>query len=469
MLQGITNAANIVVVLSLIYLIGVMISGRHQPEVPQGSTDHLTPVFIVPCLNEERVIGQTLDRLLAIHRALVVVIDDGSDDATAAIVRNRQNDRVLLAQRTLPQARHGKGAALNYGFGRLVDWATGRGVDPANTIVCVMDADGIIDEQAIDRVLPYFLDQNVAGCQILVRIRNRDKLIGRMQDVEFTTFTELVQSGRQNIGSSGLGGNGQFTRLAALEDLGNHPWSDCLVEDLDLGLQLLAKGWDLRVCTDTFVAQQGLESVSRLVRQRTRWVQGLFQTWRRIPSILASPMKLRAQIDVLYALVFPGIVAVVWPIVILVAHAYMLSLVLSSKPGDSIGSGRWWAAIAVWYSFTFGPALYLLFHYRRRTRELSWIRAFLTAHVYAVFQLIWYVAGWKAIARIITRRHGWVKTERYEESDHQQVQRQIEANPSGYLAANAALGGSAGTTATGTTATGAPSASQTLPATPDNA
>ncbi len=438
MLQGITNAANIVVVLSLVYLIGVMISGRHQPEVPIGSTDHLTPVFIVPCLNEERVIGQTLDRLLAIHRALVVVIDDGSDDATAEVVRKRQNDRVLLAQRTLPHARHGKGAALNYGFGRLVDWATGRGVDPADTIVCVMDADGVIDEQAVDRVLPYFLDRQVAGCQILVRIRNRHKLIGRMQDVEFTTFTELVQSGRQNIGSSGLGGNGQFTRLGALEELGTHPWSDCLVEDLDLGLQLLAKGWDLRVCTDTFVAQQGLESVSRLVRQRTRWVQGLFQTWRRIPSILASPMKLRAQMDVLYALVFPGIVAVVWPIVILVAHAYMLSLVLSSKVGAAFGSPRWWAAIAVWYSFTFGPALYLMFHYRRRTGEMTRVGAFLNAHVYALFQLIWYIAGWKAMARIITRRHGWVKTERYDEPDQPPLQ--IESNPSGYLAATPSTG-----------------------------
>jgi 1,2-diacylglycerol 3-beta-glucosyltransferase len=433
-LRGITNAANIVVVLSLVYLIGVMISGRRKPIATEGPTDHLTPVFIVPCLNEELVIGQTLDRLLAIDRALVVVIDDGSNDATAKMVQDRKNSRVLLVQRSLPNARHGKGAALNYGFNKLVQWTTGRNIDPLETIICVMDADGVIEPDAVDRVLPYFLDANVAGCQILVRIRNREKLIGRMQDVEFTTFTELVQSGRQNIGSSGLGGNGQFTRLASLQELGKQPWSDCLVEDLDLGLQLLAHGWQLRVCTDTSVGQQGLESVGRLVRQRTRWVQGLFQTWRRIPDILASPMKLRAQIDVLYSLIFPGVVAVLWPIVILVAHAYMLSQVASSKTGDVLGSGRWWATIAVWYTFTFGPALYLMFHYRRRTQEMTFIGAFLTAHVYALFQLIWYVAGWKALARIVTRRHGWVKTERYEE------QRQIEANPSSYSPAGATAG-----------------------------
>jgi 1,2-diacylglycerol 3-beta-glucosyltransferase len=441
-LRGITNAANIVVVLSLVYLIGVMVSGRRKPIVTEGSTKHLTPVFIVPCLNEERVIAQTLDRLLAIDRALVVVIDDGSDDRTASLVRDRQNSRVLVVQRALPNARHGKGAALNYGFQRLVEWTAGRSIDPVNTIICVMDADGVIETDAVERVLPFFLERRVAGCQILVRIRNREKLIGRMQDVEFTTFTELVQSGRQNIGSSGLGGNGQFTRLAALQELGNQPWSDCLVEDLDLGLQLLAHDWELRVCTDTSVGQQGLESIGRLVRQRTRWVQGLFQTWRRIPAILASPMRLRAQIDVLYSLIFPGLVAVFWPIVIVIAHAFMLSLVASSRSGISAGSSRWWLTIAVWYSFTFGPALYLLFHYRRRTKEMTWIGAFLTAHVYALFQLIWYVAGWKALARIITRRKGWVKTERYDEQAP--AMKQIEANPSSYAPV------STGTSTTGT-------------------
>jgi 1,2-diacylglycerol 3-beta-glucosyltransferase len=418
-LQGVIYAANIVVVLSMVYLISVMVSGRKHPLLTEGPTDYLTPIFIVPCLNEERVISQTLDRLLAVDRALVVVVDDGSDDATSSLIQERvarRPDRLLLVQRTLPQARLGKGAALNYGFTKLAAWVADKGISPDRTIVCVMDADGVIDPAAVDTVLPYFLDSKVGGCQILVRIRNRNRLIGRMQDVEFTTFTELVQTGRQNIGSSGLGGNGQFTRLRALQELGLQPWSDCLVEDLDLGLQLLAHGWQLRVCTETHVAQQGLESVSRLVRQRTRWVQGLFQTWRRIPAILAADLRLRAQLDILYALVFPGIVTIVWPVVVIVSHAYMLYLVFSAKAGATLGNGRWWITILVWYLFTFVPSHYLLSHYRRRTREISQWNAFLIAHVYALFQLIWYVAGWKALGRILTGRGGWVKTERYVEA-----------------------------------------------------
>ena len=418
MLTAVTTIANTVVLLSVGYLLTVIVAGRRKRPMPDGSTERFTPVFLVPCLNEERVIGATLDRLLKIPRSFVMVVDDGSDDATAALVaehRAEHPDRVLLVQRHAPDARRGKGAALNYGYNKLVSVCEDRSLEPHDVIVCVMDADGVIEVDAIDEVQRWFLDPKVAACQILVRIRNRTKLIGRLQDIEFTSFTELVQQGRDTIGSSGLGGNGQFTRMSALLQLGRSPWSDCLVEDLDLGLQLLARGWELRVCTTTSVGQQGLESVGRLVRQRTRWVQGLFQCWKRIPEILASPMRMRATLDVLYYLLFPGLVCIVWPVVVVTAHAWLLVGVLTSDTTSSLGNGRFYSSLAMWYLFTFGPSLFVVFHYKRRTDEISGRRSFLLAHALAAYQLVWYVAGWKAMARMVSGTRGWVKTERYVE------------------------------------------------------
>ena len=418
MLTVVTTIANTVVLLSVGYLLTVIVAGRRKRSMPSGSTERFTAVFVVPCLNEERVLGATLDRLLKVPRSLVMVVDDGSDDATSAIAaehRGEHPDRVMLVQRRTPDARRGKGAALNYGYNKLVSVCEDRSLEPEDVIVCVMDADGVIEVDAMDEVQRWFLDPKVAACQILVRIRNRTKLIGRLQDIEFTSFTELVQQGRDTIGSSGLGGNGQFTRLSALMELGRQPWSDCLVEDLDLGLQLLSRGWELRVCTSTSVGQQGLESVGRLVRQRTRWVQGLFQCWKRIPEILASPMKMRATLDVLYYLLFPGIVCIVWPVAVITAHAWLLVKVLTSDTSASLGNGRFYVALAMWYAFTFGPSIFVAFHYKHRTDEVSGRRAFFLAHALAAYQLVWYVAGWKALARMISGASGWVKTERYVE------------------------------------------------------
>ena len=74
--------------------------------------------FLVPALNEARVIEYTLDRLLSLplRHCLVLIIDDGSDDETGRLVESCGDSRVRLLRRDLPQARRGKGAALNAGF-----------------------------------------------------------------------------------------------------------------------------------------------------------------------------------------------------------------------------------------------------------------------------------------------------------------------------------------------------------------
>ena len=40
-----------------------------------------------------------------------------------------------------------------------------------------------------------------------------------MQDVEFSVYGYLFQAGRDDWGTAGMGGNGQFNRLSALDDV----------------------------------------------------------------------------------------------------------------------------------------------------------------------------------------------------------------------------------------------------------
>jgi glycosyltransferase involved in cell wall biosynthesis len=74
--------------------------------------------FLVPAYNEAATIGELLVRIdaLGVDRQIVVV-DDGSTDETAAIVRAyaAAHDGVLLLQ----QANRGKGAALRHGIPHL--------------------------------------------------------------------------------------------------------------------------------------------------------------------------------------------------------------------------------------------------------------------------------------------------------------------------------------------------------------
>ena len=89
-----------------------------------------------------------------------------------------------------------------------------------------MDADGVLEPQTLDEVAAIFADPGVGGVQVGVTIANaHERLMLRCQDIEFVGFSHLAQAARDRIGSVGLGGNGQFTRLSAPLSLGRPPWT----------------------------------------------------------------------------------------------------------------------------------------------------------------------------------------------------------------------------------------------------
>lgn len=373
-----------------------------------------TIVFVVPCLNEDRVLGASLDRLLELRhpRMHILVVDDGSTDDTAAIVSAHTDPRVHLLKRTLPNASLGKGEALNAAFNHLRSGAVVDFNDPDDVLVCVVDADGRLEPHTLDHVVPRFDDPMMGAIQIGVRINNREKnLLARMQDFEFVLYTEIFQRGRRHLGSVGLGGNGQFVRLSALMSLGDRPWSRSLTEDLDLGVRLLMAGWQTEFCSSCAVHQQGLIDVGRWVKQRTRWFQGHLQSWPLIPFVVTQTTG-RRRADLLYHLTSPFLLLVTS----LLSLAFVLwtaDLLVTLILGTAQVSWWWLSA----YLFAFGPALLFGTVYARVERVRGWarVRFLVLPHAYVGYAFLWFLAGWRAVWRVLTRQGGWAKTARMTE------------------------------------------------------
>ena len=319
----------------------VVTAATGAPEAGAGTTQAIaTPagalffVFLMPCLNEEAVIANSLKRLLAMPGGdfIVLVIDDGSDDGTADVVAGMAEEaggRVRLLRRRPPQAQQGKGEALNAGFRYLLDAEHLDGRDPDRVIVVVVDADGRMDPDSVQAVAPIFADPEVGAVQIGVRINNRvTSTLARMQDMEFVIYTEVFQRGRRHLGSVGLGGNGQFMRLSAMLSLGSSPWSRSLTDDLDLGIRMIAAGWRNEYCSAVAVHQQGVVELRRLIRQRSRWFQGHLQSWRLIPLVLRKAPR-RARADLIYHLTSPA--------VLLIASLLSASFLVSDCQRDTRG------------------------------------------------------------------------------------------------------------------------------------
>jgi cellulose synthase/poly-beta-1,6-N-acetylglucosamine synthase-like glycosyltransferase len=88
--------------------------------------------IIIPCLNEERVVGRTVRSALALAgppgtRSRVLVVDDGSDDGTPAALAAIDNPDLVVLRRDLPEARRGKGEALNAAYRYLLELTQAEG------------------------------------------------------------------------------------------------------------------------------------------------------------------------------------------------------------------------------------------------------------------------------------------------------------------------------------------------------
>ena len=130
--------------------------------------------FVVPARNEEALIAEVLEAILAsLAHALrmsrddlwlpdtpfeVIVVDDGSEDATAPIVEIFADE---VGVRLVPCFGRSCAAARNVGTAA----SSGR-------VLCFVDADTIIPEQAVGRILE--LHEQEGRCLVLYRLASRE-------------------------------------------------------------------------------------------------------------------------------------------------------------------------------------------------------------------------------------------------------------------------------------------------------
>ncbi|EUJ42731.1 glycosyltransferase family 2 protein [Listeria riparia] len=405
---------------SLILLLPPFAGNKNK--VSEQDDSDLEYVFLIPCLNEEVVIEKTIRSILALsyQKKMVIVVDDDSSDNTVAIVRQMNLPNVRVIERKKPNAQLGKGESLNYAYSKIIKAARRLGKSPTNLILTVIDGDGRPSDNLLTEANRVFRDTAVGAAQARIRITNRKRILPMMQDIEFYSTVAAIQNSREYTESVGLGGNGQFTRLSALVELGPTPWSKCLLEDFDLGLSILLKGWKSKYIGDAIVYQQGLTSVKKFIRQRARWVQGNIQSIKRLREIRKSDILSSAsKLDIYYFLAQPWI-NLLGSIIMIISWGLMLLFFRSVDWGAGFTNTlQDWGAILVIIGLIFGPGLiWCIYHYelgRKDKDGISFFHCMGAGLFMPIYNLIAIPSIWLAFWRQVARKEAWAKTERVAE------------------------------------------------------
>jgi cellulose synthase/poly-beta-1,6-N-acetylglucosamine synthase-like glycosyltransferase len=205
---------SITAMLALTYASLLVLTYRRPDRSEPGDPNAFEWHFLVPCRDEEAVIGETVSSArTSFPNCHVWVIDDASEDATAAIVRDLMDidPNVHLVPRVAPNARLGKGKALNAAFRSVSDFVGGDAALRQRTIIGVLDADGYLSDNALELLAgpQGFGSDEHGAAQVEVWMKNRGdrrprgdrgwylnglgRFLVRMQDIEFRTSNSAMQ------------------------------------------------------------------------------------------------------------------------------------------------------------------------------------------------------------------------------------------------------------------------------------
>jgi cellulose synthase/poly-beta-1,6-N-acetylglucosamine synthase-like glycosyltransferase len=287
--------------------------------------DIAPPITIIsPAYNEALTIVESVEALLALEypEFEVIVVNDGSSDDTLQRLIDRfdLHPAARLCERAAPHAPV-RGFYVSPRVPRLlvVDKENGRGkADAVNAginasrtpLVCITDADTLIEPDALLRAVWPFIDdpRTIAvggsicianGSRVhagrVVEARLPKNFLALVQTLEYERVFMMVRVGLSRLGAMSIvsGAFGLFRRDALME-VGGYSLGT-VGEDLELVIKLHRHfrenrhPYAIRFMAEPVVWTQAPETLGDLARQRARWQRGALETFWKHRSLALNP------------------------------------------------------------------------------------------------------------------------------------------------------------------------------------
>lgn len=222
--------------------------------------------FIVPCWNEEKTLGKTIQSLFRLeypkHLLKILIIDDGSTDATWQKMQEfKSHPQVELYRKE----NGGKHTVLNFGLEKT-----------RTELVGCLDADSYIDPMALMRMVPYFDDPEVQAVTPAVKVWKPKKVIELIQKVEYT-WGLFMRKMLSYLGAMYVTpGPASIFRRDMFEKLGGYRHAH-QTEDMEIAMRMQSKHLKIVNAHNAIVYTVVPQTIKTLYKQRLRWTYGFIK------------------------------------------------------------------------------------------------------------------------------------------------------------------------------------------------
>jgi cellulose synthase/poly-beta-1,6-N-acetylglucosamine synthase-like glycosyltransferase len=305
-------------------------SMKEKLELDDRSFDYPSCSILIPAHNEEKVIAATIESMLKLeypkNKLQIIVINDGSVDATKKIIEqySAKDTRVQLFDIPKGEGGRGKSRTLNLGIKQA-----------KGDIIAIFDADNTPDKDSLRYLVAQLLLHKELGA-VIGKFRTVNKnasLLTRFINIETLSFQSMLQAGRwQMHGISTLPGTNFVMWHHIIKKLGG--WDEeALTEDSELSIRIYEEGYKIKYIPYALTYEQEPQKWGVWIKQRMRWVRGnnyvVKKFWKEIPHFKSK----RMAFDLLYtlSLYYIFFVAVVFSDILFIVSLFQV--VSISLPG----------------------------------------------------------------------------------------------------------------------------------------
>ena len=376
--------------------------GRRRPPADQAVA--LSVAVVVPAYNEEKVVLQTVQSLLACQRPAafeIIVVDDGSSDNTYGVLRGAFDQEALVTVVTQPNS--GKPAALNHGISLT-----------KADIVITLDADTVFARDTIVRLAAWFADPKVGAVAGNAKVGNRINFLTRCQALEYVTSQNLDRRALTVLDSVTVvpGAVGAWRR-EVVEAAGGFS-AETLAEDADLTIRIQRMGYVVTYEDRAVALTEAPDTMRGFLRQRFRWMFGTLQVaWKHKDALLRPRCGLLGFFGLpniwLYQIVFQLISPIMdlWLLYTCLTSWIMWKWHPASWDPDSLQKVVFYYALFMAADILAAMVAFLL----ERNEDKS-LLVWLVPQRFFYRQLMYVVALRTLLASLRGREMGWSKLER---------------------------------------------------------